>query len=137
MLQQFFKLVFRVAERKRVQAASQWTGLPMDGARPGPERPTAEFLAQMLRSALAQKLAESRGGRAMHQSPSASCGTGGPRQRPDDALIEEGASPPKPSTRDAEQPDGKVVRLMPRRPATEQAPSPPTYDDNDPGPSAA
>ncbi|WP_201861398.1 hypothetical protein [Microvirga soli] len=45
----------------------------------------------------------------------------------------------KPAPQDTEQPDGKVVRLMPRRrPATERAPSPPTPgDDNDPGPSAA
>lgn len=45
----------------------------------------------------------------------------------------------KPAPQDAEQPDGKVVRLMPRRrPATERASSPPTPDDdNDPRPSAA
>jgi hypothetical protein len=44
----------------------------------------------------------------------------------------------KPAPQDAEQPDEKVVRLMPRRrPATEQAPNPPAHDDDDPGPSAA
>lgn len=43
-----------------------------------------------------------------------------------------------PAPQDEEQPDEKVVRLMPRRrPATEQAPNPPTHDDDDPGPSAA
>ena len=45
----------------------------------------------------------------------------------------------KPAPQDAEQPDGKVVRLMPRRrPADGAGPNPPTHDDdNDPGPSAA
>jgi hypothetical protein len=45
----------------------------------------------------------------------------------------------KPAPQDAEQPDEKVVRLMPRRRSTtEQAPNLPTHDDdNDPGPSAA
>jgi hypothetical protein len=47
--------------------------------------------------------------------------------------------PSKPAPQEAEQPDEKVVRLIQRRrPATEQAPNPPTHDDdNDPGPSAA
>jgi hypothetical protein len=46
----------------------------------------------------------------------------------------------KPAPQDAEQPDEKVVRLMPRRrPTTEQIPNPAAThdDDNDPGPSAA
>jgi hypothetical protein len=45
----------------------------------------------------------------------------------------------KPAQQDAEQPDGKVVRLMPRRrPAAERDSNPPPAgDDNDPGPSAA
>ncbi|KLK89574.1 hypothetical protein AA309_30570 [Microvirga vignae] len=114
MLQHFFKLVFRAAERKPVQAEGQHRGLRMDEARPKPE-----FVAQVLRSALAQKHTESRGGRVVHQSPY------------------EPSS--KPASRDAEQPDEKVMRLMPRRrPTTEQVPNPPTHDDdNDPGPSAA
>jgi len=47
--------------------------------------------------------------------------------------------PPKPEQQDVEQPNEKVVRLMPRRrPATEQTPNQPTNDDDsDPGPSAA
>lgn len=91
----------------------------MDGACPASERPTADFLAQTLKAALAREHAESRGGRTVHQSPN------------------EPSS--KPAVQDAEQPDGKVVRLMPRRrPATEPVPNPPTQDDdNDPGPSAA
>jgi len=45
---------------------------------------------------------------------------------------------PNPAPQEAEQPDGKVVLLMPRRrPAAEQAPKPPPHDDEDPGPSAA
>ena len=118
MLQQFLNLVFRVAAQKPMQAAGQRRSLPMDAARPAFERPTAEFLADVLRSALTQRNAESRGGRAMDQSP------------------HEPAS--KPAPQDAEQPDGKVVRPMPRRPATKQASNPPPAgDDNDPGPSAA
>jgi hypothetical protein len=119
MLQQFLNLVFRVAAQKPMQAAGQRRSLPMDAARPAFERPTAEFLADVLRSALTQRNAESRGGRAMDQSP------------------HEPAS--KPAPQDAEQPDGKVVRPMPRRCcATERASSSPTPgDDNDPGPSAA
>jgi hypothetical protein len=50
-------------------------------------------------------------------------------------------SQPEPSSKhasqDAEQSVGKVVRLMPRRPVTEQDPKPPMHDDDDPGPSAA
>lgn len=47
--------------------------------------------------------------------------------------------PSKPAPQDGEQPDGKVVRLMPRRrSALEPSPNPPPHDDNnDPGPSAA
>jgi len=44
----------------------------------------------------------------------------------------------KPEPHGAEEPDGKVVRLMPRsRPAPERLPDPPQGDDDDPGPSAA
>jgi hypothetical protein len=54
----------------------------------------------------------------MHQSPNE------PRSKPDPHAVEE--------------PDGKVVRLMPRsRPAPERLPDPPHCDDDDPGPSAA
>ncbi len=43
-----------------------------------------------------------------------------------------------PTPKDAEQPDEKVVRLMPRRrPTAKHAPKPPPHDDNDPGPAAA
>lgn len=46
--------------------------------------------------------------------------------------------PPNPTLQDGEQSDGKVVWLTPRRPVTEQTPTPPAHDDdNDPGPSAA
>lgn len=46
--------------------------------------------------------------------------------------------PAKPELQDEEQPDDKVVRLMPRRrPGPEQLPEPATDDDDDPGPSAA
>lgn len=46
---------------------------------------------------------------------------------------------PEPKPQAAEQEDGKVVRLMPRRrTATEQISNPPPHDDDDdPGPSAA
>ena len=119
MLINIFKRILRMAENDAAYPAGRHSGLRMDGARPRSERPTAEFLAQTLRSALAQKHAESRGGRAVQQSPN--------------------DPPTKPASQDAEQPDGKVVRLMPlRRPATERVPEPPTHDDdNDPGPSAA
>jgi len=52
-------------------------------------------------------------------------------------LANEQAPEPKPQT--AEQADGKVVHLMPRRrPAKEQISNPPPQDDgDDPGPSAA
>jgi hypothetical protein len=118
MLQFFLKLVSRAAERKPVQAGVEHRDPRMDEARPESGRPTTELLAQVLRSALAQKHAESSGGRAMQQSP----------YKPSS----------KPAPQDAEQPDEKVVRLMPRRrPATEQAPNPPAHDDDNPGPSAA
>jgi hypothetical protein len=119
MLQHFFKRMLRLTERKAVRPAGRQRSLRVDGARPETVRPTGAFLAQLLRSALALKHAESRGGRPMQQSP-----------------YEPSSKPAQP---DAEQPDGKVVRLMPRRcPATEQAPKPPAHDDdNDPGPSAA
>jgi hypothetical protein len=118
MLINIFKRTLRLAENNAVYPAGRPSGLRRDGARPESERPTAEFLAGILRSTLAQNHAESRGGRAVQQSPN--------------------EPPSKPVSQDAEQPDGKVVRLMPRRPATERVPEPPTHDDNnDPGPSAA
>jgi hypothetical protein len=119
MLRFFLKLVSRAAERKPVHAGVEHRDPRMDEARPESGRPTTELLAQVLRSALAQKHAESSGGRAMQQSP------------------HDPSSKPAPQY--AEQPDEKVVRLMPRRrPATEHAQNPPTHDDdNDPGPSAA
>lgn len=46
--------------------------------------------------------------------------------------------PVQPDPQGAEQTDGKVVRLMPRRrPDTERLPDPPDGDDDDPGPTAA
>ena len=117
MLINIFKRTLRLAENNAVYPAGQHSGLRRDGARLGSERPTAEFLAGILRSALAQNHAESGGGRAVQQSPN--------------------EPPSKPASQDAEQPDGKVVRLMPRRPATERVQEPPTHDDDDPGPSAA
>jgi hypothetical protein len=118
MLQFFLKLVLRAAERKPVHAGDKQRSLRMDEARPMPGRPTGGFLAQVLRSAIAQKHAESGGGRALHRPP-----------------CEPSSNP---ATQGAEQPDEKIIRLTPRRrPATEQVPSLPTHDDNDPGPSAA
>lgn len=120
MLRFFLKLVFRAAERKPVHAGGQERGGRANEARPESRHAAPEFLAQVLRSALSQKHSESMGGRVVHQSPN-------------EPLS-------KPAPRDAEQPDEKVVRLIPRRrPATEQIPKPPTThdDDNDPGPSAA
>jgi len=117
MLQQFFKRMLRMTERKAVLATGQQHGLRMDGARPESERPTGGFLAQMLRSALTQWHAKSRGGRAVQQSPN--------------------DPPSNPGDQDTEQPDGKVVRLTPRRPAPERLPDPPQGNDDDPGPSAA
>src|SRR5688500_16749208 len=84
MLQHFFKLMFRAAEREPVQAESRHRGPRTDEARHASRRPTTEFLAQVLKSALAQKHAESRGARAVHQSP----------KQPSS----------KPASRDAEQP---------------------------------
>jgi hypothetical protein len=48
-------------------------------------------------------------------------------------------TPPNPAAHDAEQKEGKVVRLIPRRrPAPEKNPEPQAPGDgNDPGPSAA
>jgi hypothetical protein len=120
MLRFFLKLVSRAAERKPVHAGGQERGVRADEARPESRHAGNKFLAQVLRSALARKHSETMGGRVVHQSPY------------------EPSS--KPAPQDAEQPDEKVVRLMPRRrPATEQIPKPPTThdDDNDPGPSAA
>lgn len=53
-------------------------------------------------------------------------------QSPDETL-------PEPVSQDADQPDAKIVRLMPkRRSEPEKIPDPRTPDDNDdPGPSAA
>jgi hypothetical protein len=46
---------------------------------------------------------------------------------------------PNPASHDAEQQEGNVIRLIPRRrPAPEKIPEPQTpVDGNDPGPSAA
>jgi hypothetical protein len=119
MLINIFKRILRMAENDAAYPAGRHSGLRMDGARPRSERPTAEFLAQTLRSALAQKHAESRGGRAVQQSPN--------------------DPPSKPGSHDTEQPDGKIVRFTPRRRSEpERSPKPPMPDDNDdPGPSAA
>jgi hypothetical protein len=119
MLFNIFKRILRMTENNAAYPADRRSRLRMDGARPEFERPTAEFLAQTLRSALAQKHAESRGGRAVQQSPN--------------------DPPSKPGSHDAEQPDGKVVRFTPqRRSEPERSPEPPMHDDDDdPGPSAA
>jgi hypothetical protein len=119
MLHDFFKFVFRTAERASTQPAGPQHILPAAGARPKVGHPTSKFLAQILGSALAQTHAQRRRGRAMHQSP-------------DETL-------PEPVSQDADQLDGKIVRLMPkRRPEPEKIPDPQTPDDNDdPGPSAA
>jgi hypothetical protein len=44
----------------------------------------------------------------------------------------------QPENPDAEPPDEKVIRLMPRRPVAKRLTDQPTHDDeDDPGPSAA
>lgn len=114
MLQHFLKLL-RTTEHETIYPAGHPRGPLQDVSRPELQRPTREFLAELLRSALIQIRTEGRGGLAVHQ----------PSHEP---VTED----------ETEQPDGKVVRLMPRRPATEPVASPPMGDDdNDPGPSAA
>jgi hypothetical protein len=118
MLQYFFKRVLRMTEPTAIHPAGQAHNLRIEDANPDSERPTGEFLAQILRSALAQNHAERRGGRTMQQFPE--------------------DPPPNPAPQDGGQSDGKVVWLTSRRPVTEQTPNPPAHDeDNDPGPSAA
>ena len=119
MLFNSFKRMLRMTENKAVYSAGRYSGPRVAGARPECGRPTAEFLAQLLGSALAQNHAESRGGRAIHHSPN-------------DPIS-------KPGGHDTEQPDGKVVRFTPRRRTEPEGnPKPPMPDDNDdPGPSAA
>jgi hypothetical protein len=109
MFQHFFKLVFRTAERKLVQGGSR-----LGETRSDFERPTTEFLAQVLKKALAQKNAEGRGGCAVHQTPE------------------------EPSE-DVKQPDEKVVRFIPRpRPEPKKiSETRRSTDDDDPVPSAA
>jgi hypothetical protein len=95
MIQHFFKRVLRAAERKS-------------------PHPSSAFLAQILRTALAQ----SGGGRVMHQDPN------------DPA--------PRPAAPSTEQPDGIVIPLVPRRsPAPDKTHEPPQPDDDNPGPKAA
>jgi hypothetical protein len=119
MLFNIFKRILRMTENNAVYPAGRHSGLRVNGSRPEPEPPSAEFLARTLRSALAQKHAESRGGRTMQQSPT-------------DPIFDPGGH-------DTEQPDGKVVRFTPRRRSEpERSPEPPMHDDDDdPGPSAA
>jgi hypothetical protein len=119
MLLNIFKRMLRMAENNAGCPAGRHSSLRMDEARPKPERPTAEFLAQLPGLALAQNHTESRGGRAVHQSP-------------DDPTSQPGGH-------DTEQPDGKVVRFTPRRRIEPgRSPEPPMPDDDDdPGPSAA
>lgn len=85
--------------------------------RSGLERPTTEFLTHILRSALAQKQSEPSGGGAVCRLPHESTSNA--------------------ATQDVEQPDGNVVRLVPRRLRTEQVLNTSPHDDSDPGPSAA
>jgi hypothetical protein len=116
MLQSFFKLVLRVTGRHQFPAAGAEPGLPSGEACPKPVAP--EFPTQTPQLASAPISIRRKGGRAMHQSPNE------PRSKHDPHAVEE--------------PDGKVVRLMPRsRPAPERLPDPPHCDDDDPGPSAA
>ena len=121
MLQQFFKRVFRMAEHKSAYSASLQRSSLQGEVRPREEMdPSSAFLAQILRSALAQKHVQNRGEGALH----------GPSSEPSVEF-------PHP---DAEQPDGKVIRLVPRsqpRPAPERVHVPSRPDDNDPGPNAA
>jgi|UPI00056C0CBE hypothetical protein len=119
MLLNIFKRILRMAENNAVYPAGRHSSLRVNGARPESERPTAEFLARTLRSALAQNQAETRGGRAMQQS------------------LDDPTS--KPGGHDTEQPDSKVVRFTPRRRTEPERRSEPPMsdDDDDPGPSAA
>jgi len=119
MLQQFFKRVFRLAEHHRFQAAGAEPGLLAGEAYPdlrltAPELPAADAPTNIRSIPIRRK-----GSRAMHQSPNEPIS--------------------KPDTHGEEQPDGKVVQLMPRqRPAPERLPDPlQGDDDDDPGPSAA
>ena len=119
MFRKIFKRMFRMAEKNAGYPAGRHFSLRMDGARSESNRPTAEFLAQLLRSALAQNQAEIRGGRILHQLPN-------------DPTS-------KPEGHDTEPPDGKVVPFRPRRRTKpERSPKPPIPDDDgDPGPNAA
>ena len=119
MLRKIFKRMLRMAENNSAYPAGRHSGPRMDGERSESKRPTAEFLAHVLRSALAQKHAESRGGRAMQQS--------------------QNDPTSKPGGHDTEPPDGKVVRFTPRR-RTEPERRPESAmpnDDDNPGPNAA
>lgn len=119
MLQHVFSLMLRRAGRNALAPAGAKRGPAAHGAHP--DDPTSAFLTQVLTRALAQRNAERRGDRAVQHSPK--------------------DQPLTPPAQDADQPDGKVVRLVPRpRPVKEQVPAPPPADedeDNDPGPSAA
>jgi len=121
MLQQFFKRVFRMAEHKSVHPASLQRSSLRGEVRSRQETdPSTAFLAQILRSALAQKRAQNRGEDTLH----------GPSNEPSAELTHP----------DAEQPDGKVIRLVPRSqpcPAPERIHVPSRSRDDDPGPSAA
>jgi hypothetical protein len=119
MFRNIFKRMLREVEKNAGYPAGRHSSLWMDGARSESKRHTAEFLAQLLRAALAQNQAESRGGRAVHQSPNDQTS--------------------KPGRHDTEQPNGKVVQFIPRRRTEpERRPEPPMPDDDDsPGPSAA
>ena len=91
MFRNIFKRMLREVEKNAGYPAGRHSSLRMDGARSESNRPTAEFLAQLLRSALAQNQAEIRGGRTVHQSPN-------------DPTS-------KPEGHDTEPPDGKVVQF--------------------------
>jgi len=117
MLHNLLKLVFRHAEPKPAHPANLERIQQHGHARALAARPSTALLAQILRDALAQQHASKSGAFVAHQLP-------------------EEASP-RPHSPDEEQPDSKVIPLIPRqRPAPEKTDEPPRPED-DPGPSAA
>lgn len=113
MLQQFIDFVLRRAEPKPFYPANASCDPLRDHARSEGSQPSSAFLAQILRSALIQKRAQEPGYGVIHRSSD---------ERPQEPLPQ-----------DAEQPDAKIIRFVPRQKPQE----PPQPKDDDPGPSAA
>jgi hypothetical protein len=119
MLQDFFKYMLRMTGHKAAHPANLRPRLPAAEAYAEVVLIAPEFLTQTLRPTRTSILIQSRGDRAMQQSP-------------DDPTS-------KPGSEDTQQPDGTVVRFPPRRRPEPQRRPEPTMpdDDDDPGPSAA